>query len=353
VKNKLPSLFLNQYLIALITALVIIYFLPDYFTKYKLELKEQTYISKNYRVYYSDLNNNKLSERIIAVPAVNSSFMLYDDKDNLVDQWNFSGRFIGSTDLCWFFDTDGDGFTEVYTVTQKLDSVFLNIAVPYINNSVQTDIKTIFIDTINEYNNTFSCGVYGAKLSNHKINGVKEVLFAITQGFGGDPRNTYKYNSKTNQIEKSNHLTNASYIVDQADINNDGFDEIMFKHYSHGNKLDSIYTTRSDESLWLSVLDYKLDFLFMPIEIKVPYSRLIVQSYKQNGIINLLALLNSTQREISKPKLLVYSNSGVLIKEKELDSGWYQLFLNASKNGFLLFNTENGQLKKLNFKLET
>jgi len=352
VKNKLHSLFLNQYFISVITTLVIIYFLPDYFTKYKLELKEQTYISKNYRVYYSDLNNNNLSERIIAVPSVNSSFMLHDDKDNLVDQWNFSGRFIGSTDLCWFFDTDGDGFTEVYTVTQKLDSVFLNIAVPYINNSVQTDIKTIFIDTINEYNNTFSCGVYGAKLSNHKINGVKEVLFTITQGFGGNPRNIYKYNSKTYQIQKSEHLTNASYIVDQADINNDGFDEIMFKHYSHGNKLDSIYTTRSDESLWLSVLDYKLDFLFMPIEIKVPYSRLIVQSYEHNGIINLLALLNSNQREISKPKLLVYSNSGILIKEKKLASGWYQIFPNESKNGFLLFNTENGHLKKLDLEFE-
>ncbi len=352
MKNKLHSLFLNQYFISVITTLVIIYFLPDYFTKYKLELKEQTYISKNYRVYYSDLNNNNLSERIIAVPSVNSSFMLHDDKDNLVDQWNFSGRFIGSTDLCWFFDTDGDGFTEVYTVTQKLDSVFLNIAVPYINNSVQTDIKTIFIDTINEYNNTFSCGVYGAKLSNHKINGVKEVLFTITQGFGGNPRNIYKYNSKTYQIQKSEHLTNASYIVDQADINNDGFDEIMFKHYSHGNKLDSIYTTRSDESLWLSVLDYKLDFLFMPIEIKVPYSRLIVQSYEHNGIINLLALLNSNQREISKPKLLVYSNSGILIKEKKLASGWYQIFPNESKNGFLLFNTENGHLKKLDLEFE-
>ncbi len=353
VKNKPHALLFNQYFIALIATLIIIYFLPDYFGKYKLELKEQTYIGKNFRVYFADLNNNNLSERIIAVPAVNSSFMLHDDKDNLVDQWNFSGRFIGSTDLCWFLDTDGDGFTEIYAVTQKADSIFLNIAVPYINNSVQTDIKTIFIDTINEYNNTFSCGVHGANLSNHKINGVKEVLFTIIRGFGGSPRNAYAYNSKTHQIKKSEHLTNISYIVDQADINNDGFDELMFSSDSYGNELDSTFTTRSDYSLWINVLDHDLNFVFNPVEIKMPFSRLNVMSYTNEKKVQLIVHLYSRQQEISKSKLLIYSNEGILINEKELPLGLHQLFLNSTKNGFLLFNTENGQLKKINFKLET
>ena len=352
MKNKLLTILLNQYFIALATSLFIIYLLPDYFSKYKLELNEQTFISNNFRVYFPDLNDNGISEKLIAVIHENSSFMLYDDKDNLVDQWNFSGMFMANPDLCWFMDTDDDGFNEIYAVTQKADSVFLNCMEPYSQEGTNQKIKTIFIDKIKSNANKFGCGVTGARLSNYKTDGVKELFFTITTGFAGCPRNTYNFNSKTNLIKKSAHLTNVSYITDLVDINNDGFEEVMFKSGSYGNKLDSLYTLRSDNSLWLNVLDHNLSFLFEPVEIKMPYSRLEVKSYTRNGEVKLICLLNSGQKETSKSKLMVYTNLGIFNSEKEIPTGLSQLFLNSKKDKFLLFNTENGLLKKLNFELK-
>ena len=66
MKNKLLSILLHPLFIAVTISIVIIYFLPDYFTKYKVELvHSELYNRLNHKVYFEDLNNDGNSEKII------------------------------------------------------------------------------------------------------------------------------------------------------------------------------------------------------------------------------------------------------------------------------------------------
>lgn len=178
-------------------------------------------------------------------------------------------------------------------------------------------------------------------------------FFTLSTGFPGYPRKSYKYNLQSHKIKQSEHLTSVSMISGFEDINNDGHEEIMFKSYSHGNKLDSSYTLRSDSSLWLNVLDHEQNYLFEPVEIKVANSTLQVLPLKNNNEYTLIGNLHSAHKDITPSKLLVFSIKGELLREEILPDGDYDLHLNSNKNGFILFDMKSGKLDKLNSNLKS
>ena len=138
MKEKFLSIILHPFFSALLITLVIIYFLPDYFTKYKIELKTQEIIPRsNTRIYFQDLNNDNKSEKILA--RQNSlgyaSFEIFKANGDHNDQWNFPSVYPELySGTIWFLDINKNGYKEIYLVTQKSDSIFLNITEPYVKN---------------------------------------------------------------------------------------------------------------------------------------------------------------------------------------------------------------------------
>jgi len=351
MKNKLLSILLHPIFIAVVISLVIIYFLPDYFTKYKIELVNQELFNRDHRVYFEDLNNDNISEEIICYQNSlgNAGFEIHSPNGELIDQWNFPNKHSNFNNL-WFYDVNNNGFKEIYLITQKRDSLFLNIEEPFVENGIHK--KNILIEIINEHNNKFKIDsqIFGAFDINS--DGENEIFMTLKRGFSGNPRGVYKYNLIENKIYKSPHLTNLSSISQIIDLNNDGSKEILLRNYAACNKIDSSYTKRSDHSLWFSVLGENLKFLFDPIEFRIPFSSIrTIPLKKDNGEHQLLCLLKSKQEKISLNKLLIYSNTGKLINEKLLPFGDYNI-LGSNKDEFMLINKPIGQIITYNFDFE-
>ena len=329
--------------------------MPVYFSKYKVELKEHAAVQrKDSQVYFQDLNNDNISEKIIGYKNTlgEAGFEIHKANGDFVEQWNLSSYSpVNNPNVLWFHDIDHNGFKEIYTITQKEDSIFLNIIEPFKKKGV--DKRDIFIDTMLSHNNKYHLYPSEILSANYKSGGVKEVVFTLNCGFGGNPRNAYKYNLDKDLVYKSPHLTNQSFIAKIIDINQDGYDEIFTYNYSAGNTIDSIYTQRSDYSSWFNVLDHDLNFLFDPIEFKVPFSSVNQIPFKTRDEFKILCLLNSQKTDISKDKLSLFSDKGELLSEIELPAGAYRITSNPSKDEFLLNNYEKGILYKIGFDLET
>ncbi len=353
MKNKLLSILLHPLFIALAISLVIIYFLPDYFTKYKVELVNNEYVSVNYRIYYQDLNNDNNSEKIVSYDNSlgNACFDIHSPNGDVFDQWNFTSKHSSSYKYLWFYDVNNNGYKEIYLITQKKDSIFLNIEEPFVKNGIHKN--NILIEVIKEHNGKFKIftNMFGAYDVNS--NDEKDIFFALKRGFSGNPRSVYKYNLTENKFYKSPHLTNPSYISQIIDLDNDGSKELIICNYSAGNAIDSLHTKRSDYSLWFMVLNSDLNFRFNPVEFKVHPSSLRALPYENNkGEYQLISLMNSHNKSISPSKLVVFSDKGKFIKEIILPSGTFNIFSESNKEGFILINREKGQILKFDYNLK-
>lgn len=350
MKNKLISILLHPLFIALAISSAIIYFLPDYFTKYKVELTDQYYFSREGKIYYQDLNNDNQSEKIVSYDNSlgNACFEIHKPNNELIDQWNFSGKNLYHQ--LWFFDIDNNGFKEIYSITQKRDSVFLNIEEAFVKNGIHK--MNILIDTLKEYNNKFKIfrNMYG--VADVNSNGEKELFFNLNRGYSGNPRSIYKYNLTEDKIYKSPHLTNPVSIAQIIDLDHDGKKEILLRNHTAGNTIDTVYTQRSDYSIWFSILDADLKFKFNPIEFKIYPSSITSHATKdKNGNYQILSLLNSRNEEESPDKFLIFSNAGKLQQEKALSSGDYHFLLDSNEDVILLSNWEKGKFLKLDTRL--
>lgn len=353
MKNKLLTIILNQYIISAIISLAIIYFLPNYFSKYKIELQESNILPRvGSLVYYEDLNNDFISEKIIFYKnnTGNASYEIQNSKGGIINQWNLSEEPNKGNSKLFFLDIDNNGFKEIAIFTQKQDSIFLNITEPFVKKGIKKN--KIFIDVVGKYNNEYKSKVYSLILGIKKLDGIHEIYFTLNTGFGGKTRNAYKYNYTTNKVTKSPHLTNTLSINNLIDINGDKFEEILFNGYANGNEIDSVYTTRSDYSSWLTVLDTNLNFLFNPVEINIPFSSVYTLPFKLNNEYKLLCLIDSRGNSSTKDKIGVYSVKGVLEKTIIIPTGYYPTFLRYKKNKVLLYNLDNGNVVIFNNKFQ-
>ncbi len=350
MQKKIISLLLSQYFIAFCIALGIIAFLPNYFLKYNITLKSQaSFQNENERVYYADLNNDGKSEKIYCFDNVNklACLNIFTDKGDLIDQWNFDNYFPKGVKILWFLDANNNGSKEIYFITKKKDSAFLNVIEPLLKNGI--DKRHIFIDLIQPFNK-----VYKFRPSNNASllkSGIEnEVLFTLETGFSGSPRNAYKYNLLQNKIYKSPHLTNKSVVKQVIDIDNDGLSEILLSNHSTGNKLDTLLTKRTDNSSWLMLLNNDLSFRFKPVEFKALFSGLQSFIFKNKNTFKIVCLLNSKQLHKKQTTLYLYSITGKKLKEKVLPFFGQnnELFLLENDKNILIHDKKGGLIKIYN-----
>ena len=187
MKEKFLSIILHPFFSALIISLVIIYFLPDYFKKYKIELKTQEIIPRsNTRIYFQDLaNNDHKSEKILCeIIAWDMLLLKYSRRMVIIMTNGISLLFIQElySGTIWFLYINKNGYKEIYHVTQKSDSIFLNITEPYVKNGINK--KNIFIDTIVRYNEKYH--LFPGEIKEYYDDSDKNntVIFALCAGYG-------------------------------------------------------------------------------------------------------------------------------------------------------------------------
>lgn len=358
MQQRVITILLSKYVIALILTFVAILFIPNYFNKYTLKKVKESIDDPTKGSYYYDIDQDGWSEKILSFynspadpfPAIN----IFTKDGILIDQWNFRGTFL--TDRKQIFSTDANhnNHLELFLFTQVEDSIFLNILEPVGKEAFQKN--DIFIDTIDEYNNSISASVFANYSNGHNTSFTlpnNEIIFSINTGFLGDVRHVYKYDLDAKHILKSPHTTNSATINEVIDLDNDGKYEYILNVAAFGNTIGKEYTSKSDYSSWFTVLDDDLSFYFDPIEFTQKFSSIQAYSYKEKNEINFL-ILHITKNYIKNPiQLQVYSNNGKLLKSKDLKikSNVVRL-IKMSNEEFVIYDQTNKELLFFNSGLE-
>lgn len=353
MKDKLISILLNSYFIAGVLSTGIIIFLPDYFSKYKVE-KVSTDISgyKSNLVYYKDLDGDKISEKIISQPQIipfsNASFLLFKSNGDLINQYNFDKPFAGEHNYLWFQDADRNGLNEIYFITRTSDSLFLNSQEPFGDGRMNRE--NIFIDTVVPYNNEYTVHIDNAnRFSKIKTNQT-DVVFTMNAGFSCYPRFAYKYDYRTNTILKSPYLTNSTGISERLNLDNDPELEFLTGSSAFSNDSVSKFTTKSDYSTWLTVLDDDLNFMFEPIEYKAK------GGFQTHAIVNdsetrLFTLFVSREPTTIPSKLMEISVDGQILNEVSLQkNGLFTIYI--SINNIIVHNRLTAEILVFNTSLK-
>ncbi|WKK65863.1 sensor histidine kinase [Lutimonas zeaxanthinifaciens] len=349
MKDKIVQFISNPLIISLVLSLLIILSLPDYFNRYQSEHIKTSRTSRKNKTYFKDLNNDGQSERIMYYEnnLGNASFEIHAADEGLIDQWNFNGQLCSQNLDLWFFDSNQNGFNEIFHFSKRNDSIFLNSIEPFSDENYEN--HEVFVEKLEDTGKKmfFSTSTYGILNSGNNKSG--ELFFALNRGFSGNPRNVYKYNFKTNLVSKSPHLTNQSRINLMIDLDKNGSEEILLANYAAGNKIDSSITKRSDYNAWFMVLDENLRFKFEPIEIPCTFSSIHSFPLKNdNNEIDILCRVNSKKYTEYKSRLMLFTSEGEFLREMLLGPGNY--FINSRNNfqEFILHNFSSGLIQILN-----
>ena len=229
MKERLQQILLNPHVISVFVTIGIIILLPNYFSKYKLELESTIPVTTGTQVYYQDLDNDAISEKIIAQVnrQGNASYVIYASNGDLVDQFNLNHPFTNSVQWLWFQDFDSNGYAEIYTITQNSDSLYLNQH--EVLGPDELWEKDLFFDRTREFQGSFNVQVSGGPNTYTNFNRWSEIVFAVNSGFSGYPRIVYKYLPEKKEFIKSAHLGNPMHISAVVDVNNDGQNEILIR----------------------------------------------------------------------------------------------------------------------------
>lgn len=344
MKQRIVSILLHPYIIALYITAVIIYFLPNYFSKYKIdtEIIENLNIN-NSKLYYFDLDSDGKKEKIIAQTNTlgNASYLLYNSNGDFVDQFNLRGKFPTEQKNVWFSDINKNNSFEISAVTQVADSALLNVYEPFKDNGINE--QQIYVDTISKFNTEYNFAAHKSVNLFGNSNLKNDIIFSINTGFAANPRHIYKYNFNLKTILKSSHLVNSSIPSNVYDIDDDEKNEVFINNYASNNIIDSKYTKRSDESTWLMVLEDDLSFMFPPIEFKATGS-ISTLPIKLNNSTKILALFKSRQYEKFPSKLLIVNQDGVIEKERIVKKGSSKYLLSKDNNHFLVADRSTGEV---------
>lgn len=263
-----PKYFLySPYFLAFIISIIIILFLPDLFSKYKIEVitKGKT-VNDNEIISYDDLDFDGNSERICTFSNTQKHFcfQVFDYQGGVIDQWNLNGiipkigkHFIAS-------DYNEDGIKEIFTFCQSGDSIFLYAFEPIPKG--QYFIKHRFISVIDKVNGITDYKIGEMNVINLDTTQRKSLVFIIAGGFSLQPRKIFIYDifedTLISSTESGSIITNLIF----TDLKYNGSFEIAGNANASGNYSDTANIPFGDNSAWLMVFDKNLDYLFDPIE---------------------------------------------------------------------------------------
>lgn len=341
MKQRLLSILLNPYVIALAISGIVILITPDYFNKYQVKLESSEFVNGdgNSVVYYTDLDGDHKSEKIIAQNnnLGNASFLFYDSDNNFIDQYNFEGQFPDEGKNIWFQDSNDNQIKEIYLISRIGDSAFLNSYEP--KDFYNFNPLSVFIDTISSYKNEkwlnvdFSNGFPSYEISDSLV------VFRLFAGYSCYPRNIYQYHTPSKEITKSPHLTNSMGIEYRYDLDKDGKLEYLLSSTSPGNDNAIKFSGRTDYSTWLTVLDDNLQFLFEPIEFKALGSIETVPDRNNNVI---LGVFRSKHYSSVPSKLFKIDLKGQILKEVILPNQMNNIIFELTDRSFAFYEHDSG-----------
>lgn len=354
-----PSKLNTVWILALPITLILFFSLPFKGDKYKLELVKKEYCSEESLIYFEDLNNDQIDEKIVIHPnnLKNASYFIFNKGEVLFDQWNYNEDYLNSRRQVFFTDLNKDGYQEITLFTYSHDSIFLNINQPFGEKAFEE--RGIYVDRIGNFDpnrkyqesHALSCGdLQQAQNSN----GNAYAFFTLNAGFSGYPRNVYRYSLAGNEIIKSEHLGNRAIIYGIGDYDKDNELEITLGTNSVGNSkwFDSSYYKRSDESNWLMVLNEDLEFDFSPLEFPSVLSVNRTLPIAIKDTFYYFTTYVSRRPDETPSEILKLDTRGNILERESFQFNSGYAFYNEPTRQLLIFNNSKGLVKLFNTSLK-
>lgn len=342
----------NVWLISLIPFIIIAIIAPVGTAKYDLELIRTDLTPAEFWVYYDDLDNDGISERIVAYDEFNTSGISISNPEGIIDQWNFGGSFDFQMKNGLFIsgDSNNDGKKELYIFTTDSVSIYLSC----INDlrSREPSFRSRLIAETGKGIKKPDPSIIPAEMDDLDGDGIKELIFGITSGFSRYPRNIFAYFITKDSLVSSPESSYYLQGIVQEDITGDGRKEIMPWGYAAGN-VSPAEAKYHDYSSYLMVLDQNLKFIFKPLEFKGEYSHLYPLLKKDVTGLNIAGLY--TSKSLNKGSVVyIVSPHGTIKDSIQLDilsyfaepSGENHLLMSYQKE-LVLYNSSFKKIKSI------
>lgn len=306
-----------------IPAILIIFFLPPFGSKSRLQVEPADKASS--LIVYADLNSDTISEVIRSGKGIPYFHILVQDNDMRVyDQWNLTDSIDRDMSDFFFGNFNHDRYNEIYIFTYKGDSLFLNINEFFNHNGIKSD--HLFITKIGFINKKVTSVIWPAGFFDTNGDGKDELFFSIQTGFGLEPRRLYSYDIVHKELRSSQLTGEICQWPKMFDSDGDGRPEIFGLMGAGGNY--KTWVPYSDWSTWLMIFNDSLKFEFPPVEFPGLTNQLLINSYT-NGMFKGYAVSHNTgsaDTTVLKPRIMLFSLDGKKISER--------LFVDLGLNGF-------------------
>lgn len=313
VSPVLRKIIYSSGFLAAIPAIIILYYIPSFGTKFRLQIEPEYITRGNY--VYEDLNSDSISEVVHSAKGIPYYNVVIQNNDLLVyDQWNFQDSI--DTDLSDFFfgNYDNNKYEEIYVFTYKNDSLFLNINEFFDPQGVK--LNRYFITKICVVNKKVTSVIYPAGFFDTNGDGKGELFFSIQTGFGFEPRRLYSFDIARKELKSSQFLGEICQLPHMVDTDGDGRPEIFGLMGASGNYKTPVPYT--DWSTWLMVFGDDLKLKFPPVEFPGLTNQLDINYYSNSGFKGYVVAHNtgSADTTVLKPRVMFYSLEGKKINER-------------------------------------
>lgn len=267
INDRLLKLIFNPLVIAFPFALITILLQPSY---QKTRIVTESYqpadkIRKNTIQYYKDLNNDSIADIIshFETDIGQCAIKVEENQDLFKGQWNFDGALPHQARSIGYVDYNHDGILDVFVFYQREDSLFVG-GVDIMVDSAKL-VEDVFIDRIKVVNNAtdFTAHFYTYDLNNDNTD---ELIINVNAGYSEVPRRIYAWDIVSGKIMKSPLVGFRNSYLRFADLDGDGYPEIIPSTVSYENIEKGLGIPYNDYERWFVIYDHDLQFKYGPVK---------------------------------------------------------------------------------------
>ncbi len=344
----------SKWLIALILTIPLLILLPKKtFKKYSVEFVKEVHVgivggTKN---YFEDLNGDGTHERITSLEYLDHlSFIVFDDKNQMVGQTNFKGEILEKVNELFFYDTNHNDLIEIYGFTTHDDSLFLN---SFEALSGDAEIKEFFVSKVGTYEDgKFDIQITQVKCLDLNNDGTQEIVFVLHNGFSKYPRRIIVLHPESGVLETSESIGATLNYLQFVDIDEDARFEIICGSRATNNFAENENVNFKDNSTWLIAFDDDLTMLFNPVKIQTGIGSKFLPfiyetDFKEKYIVG---LAHSVAPQNKCCLLYKFSSTGDLIDSLVLnfEDKNYALWAEKINNNFILAQLSRDKVQYIN-----
>ncbi len=315
----------NPLVLGILPAIIIIISNPFQFEHY---IFDPNPIREERIVFYTDLEKDGAHEKMVLGKEINNALYLltYDDRDELLDQYNFNGTKAQTREpyIPYGCDMDGDKIKDLMIFTQRQDSLFLNV---FSYNRKKLLKEDRFITKIGGYNEKLDFNIRNIGAFDVNKDGGKEFYFSVAGGFSLFPRRLFRYDLNNDSLICSINM-GAAHLGGELFDNGDSA-LILSSGIAYGNVSSDFPYPYNDSCSWIFGFDENLQFIFDPIPYGGFSGSLMSFIPYENYFFSIHGIYNRTTH---RNTLIKFNVKGEVLSEKHFDFQLHPLIAKINVN---------------------